>query len=93
MQNTVLPLYIALASNLLNCVLDPLMMFTAGLGVAGAAIATSASQLLAGASYIALLLRRKLVRWGTMLRPPPKKDARELLAGSAAAQVRSQHQP
>lgn len=88
-QNTVLPLYVALASNLLNCALDPLLMFKAGLGVGGAALATSLSQALAGAGYVGLLLRQRLVRWGTMLRPPSRKDTAELLRGGAAAQVRN----
>jgi putative MATE family efflux protein len=42
--NSATPFYINLACLCLNAVLDPLFIFTAGLGVVGAAIATSLSQ-------------------------------------------------
>ena len=40
-----------------NVLLDPLLIFSARLGVAGAGLATSASQWLAAAAYLSLLLR------------------------------------
>ena len=70
-QNTVLPLYVALASNLLNCALDPLLIFTAKMGVAGAALATSISQLLAGAAYVGLLLKKGCAKPRAVARLPP----------------------
>ena len=45
--DTVTPLKIAIAANLVNVVLDPILIFNAGLGVAGAALATAASQIFA----------------------------------------------
>ena len=45
--DTVTPLKIALCSNLLNVVLDPMLIFWAKMGVAGAALATTASQIFA----------------------------------------------
>ncbi len=44
LQDTRTPLAATLASNAINLVLAPLLIFTAGMGVRGAAIATVASQ-------------------------------------------------
>ncbi|KAH8097352.1 hypothetical protein JL720_241 [Aureococcus anophagefferens] len=52
------PLRISLAYNALNAVLDPLLIFPAGLGVAGAALATAASELAGCLVYLELLSRR-----------------------------------
>ena len=67
MLDTVTPLKVSLASNALNLVLDPLLIFGAKLGVAGAAIATAASEVGAGAMYGVLLLRRRLLRPNALL--------------------------
>lgn len=48
MLDTVTPLKVSLASNALNLVLDPLLIFGARMGVAGAALATAASEVCAG---------------------------------------------
>lgn len=54
--NTVTPLQVSLAACLANCVLDPLLMFRpCHLGVAGAALATAASQVWACLHLNALL--------------------------------------
>ena len=49
-------------SNLINVCLDPLLIFTAGMGIAGAGAATAASQLFSAAAYLTLLLRMRI--WG-----------------------------
>jgi MATE family multidrug resistance protein len=88
-QNTVIPLQVAFTSNLFNCILDPLLIFPpAGMGVAGAALATSASQILAAAVHMRLLLKQRLIRWSLCLRPPPLSLLRPLLAGAAAVLTR-----
>mmetsp|Transcript_23540 Transcript_23540/g.79510 ORF Transcript_23540/g.79510 Transcript_23540/m.79510 type:complete len:85 (+) Transcript_23540:238-492(+) len=53
-MDTVTPLKITAASSAANVLLDPLLIFSARLGVAGAGLATSASQLLAAAAYLSL---------------------------------------
>lgn len=58
MQDTRTPLIVALAVNALNAALDPVLMFGAGMGLAGAAVATVAAQTL-GAVVFGLLLRRR----------------------------------
>lgn len=102
-MDTVTPLRISLYANTLNCLLDPLLMFSTvgalprssvvvrglGMGVAGAALATTASQLFAAAAYVRLLLRKRLVRWATLLRPPPRSSLATLAKAGGAVQVRA----
>ena len=101
-MDTVTPLQISLLSNLINLGLDPALMFNRlitlpggqvvpglGLGIAGAALATTASQLFAAAAYLRLMLARKLVRWGTLLRPPSRASLATLAKAGGAVQVRA----
>lgn len=58
-QDTRTPFYITLAFNLVNLVLDPLLIFGAGWGLNGAAIATLIAQWV-GAGLFLILIRRRL---------------------------------
>jgi putative MATE family efflux protein len=62
MQDTKTPLLIALAANLINLGLDPLLIFGAGWGVRGAAAASVVAQYVAAAWFLVLLRRR----WGSV---------------------------
>ncbi|KAL1524557.1 hypothetical protein AB1Y20_019448 [Prymnesium parvum] len=86
--DTVTPLKVSLASNVLNLLLDPILIFGAGLGVAGAALATALAELLSGGVYLALLLRRKLASFALMLRPPRAASLLPLLQGALAILMR-----
>lgn len=88
-MDTVSPLKIALASNVINVLLDPLLIFTARMGILGAGLATAASQLFSAAVYLALLLRRKLVRWGSIFRIPSRAALTRLATAGGAVQLRS----
>jgi len=57
-RDTATPMIVTAAFNLVNLVLDPLLIFGAGLGVAGAAIATAVAQWIGGVWFLVLLLRR-----------------------------------
>lgn len=85
----VTPLKIAIVACAVNALLNPLLMFPAKMGIAGAALATSISQLVSGAAYLTLLLRRGLVRWRTALRPPSKAMLAKVAAAGGAVQVRN----
>jgi MATE family multidrug resistance protein len=63
-QDTRTPLYVALVMNLVNLVLDPILIFGAGLGVAGAAWATVAAQTIAAAGFLILLFGRDRAKFG-----------------------------
>lgn len=55
------PLVAASVAAILNLVLDPLLMFTFGMGMKGAAAATAISQLGAAALYARRLMKRRLL--------------------------------
>ena len=64
-SDTRTPLWVALGMNIVNLVLDPLLIFGADLGVAGAAWATVAAQTAAAAVFVVLILRTHRDRLGT----------------------------
>lgn len=57
------PLLVVAASGAINAVLDPFMIYTLDMGIAGAAWATSASQI-AGAAAFAVLIHRRAALFG-----------------------------
>ncbi|GMQ93501.1 MAG: MATE family efflux transporter [Acidimicrobiia bacterium] len=67
-SDTRTPLGVAVGMNILNLVLDPLLIFGAGLGVTGAAWATLVAQGLAAAWFIVLIFVVHRDRLGTDLR-------------------------
>jgi len=81
MLNTVTPLKVNLATNLLNLVLDPVLMFGSGMGFVGAALATAISETAAGLTYLRLLLRKKLATIGLLVKPPSMQSITPLLQG------------
>ena len=74
-KDTRTPLLVALGVNALNLVLDPLLIFTAGLGLQGAAWATVTAQWL-GAAWFLILLRSR----GMATRPRRLRESLPLLA-------------
>jgi MATE family multidrug resistance protein len=59
--NAIVPLAASVAASILNIVLDPLLMFTVGWKVKGAAAATAIAQLGATAVYAYNLIRKKML--------------------------------
>jgi putative MATE family efflux protein len=59
--DTKIPLLASLAASLINLVLDPLLMFPLGMGVAGAAAATGISQVGAVLVYAYFLVKRRML--------------------------------
>lgn len=59
--DTKIPLLASLAAALINLVLDPILMFPLGMGVAGAAAATGIAQVGAAAVYAFFLLKRRML--------------------------------
>jgi len=82
--NTVTPLKVSLTTNAVNLVLDPLFIFKTSMGFVGAALATAIAETTSGLIYLKLLLRRRLVRWSKILKPPSWKALLPLLQGGAA---------
>lgn len=87
--DTKTPLKISAISNIFNAVLDPILMFTCSLGVTGAAIATLAAEVISAASFLALMLKRRMIRWSKILSLPQWSKLKPLLQGGAALQLRN----
>ena len=62
-KDTRTPMFISFGGNLLNMVLNYLLIYTAGLGVTGAAIASAISYTLSGILIFAAYRRKKLLYW------------------------------
>lgn len=62
LKDTRTPMLVNLAANILNVVLNYLLIYTAGLGVTGAAIATAVSSTVAGTAMLILMRRKKLLK-------------------------------
>jgi len=87
------PMKITVAAQMINLVLDPILIFGMGsikaLGVAGAALATSASEVTSAAMYIRTMLKRKIVTVKSLFRVPSWSNIGKLMVGGAAVQLRS----
>ncbi|KAL9183834.1 hypothetical protein ACHAXT_004690 [Thalassiosira profunda] len=100
-QALVVGFYISLAGSLLMLrypervlssvlkVLDPILMFTLAMGVPGAALATLAAEVISAASFLFLMLRRKMIRWSKIFQLPSWTKLKPLLEGGAALQMRN----
>jgi MATE family multidrug resistance protein len=63
-QDTRTPLYVAIGMNIVNLVLDPILIFGAGMGVVGAAWATVVAQTIAAVAFLILLFGRDREKFG-----------------------------
>lgn len=66
-KDTKTPMLVNLAANILNVVLNAILIYPAGLGVRGAAIATSISTTLSGSAMLIVMLHHPLLK--TQIRP------------------------
>ena len=86
--NTVTPLKVSLATNALNLILDPIMIFPGKLGFVGAALATAVAEGMSGLVYIKLLMQRKLATKRSLIKPPSWKSLKPILKGGASMLAR-----
>jgi putative MATE family efflux protein len=75
-QDTRRPLYYVLGANVLSAILCPVLVYPAGLGLTGSAIANVVAQTLAG-----LLFLRAIIRERAPLRPDPAVILNQLVLG------------
>jgi len=85
----VTPLKISLGAQLIDVALTPLLVFQAGMGITGAALASSISGFASGIAYFMLLSRDRLITLKGFLTPPGWKSLKPLLIGSAAVLLRT----
>lgn len=83
-QDTVTPLKISVAAQFIQILLVPLLVFKVGLGITGAAAATSISVMASAMAYMVLLFNDRLVSLTKFLKPPDWKSLRKLLSGGSA---------
>ena len=88
-MDVVTPLKIAIFSNLVNLILDPILMFTCNMGIGGAALATCIAELVSCVSYIYLLIRKQLINVQTILKPPKFNDLKPLISNGLTVQLRA----
>jgi MATE family, multidrug efflux pump len=87
-QDTRRPVYFVVGANLLSAVLCPTLVYGAGLGLRGSAIANATAQTVVGAMFVAALIRERVP-----LRPRPEilraqlTSGRDLLIRGAAFQL------
>jgi putative MATE family efflux protein len=75
-QDTRRPLFFVLGPNVLSAVLCPLLVYTAGWGLTGSAIANVAAQSLSGSLFLWAIIRER-----AQLRPDPRVIVRQLVLG------------
>lgn len=83
------PFAVAVLANTSNIVLDVLLMFHFRLGVLGAAIATSVSQVVAFSLMLAHLVAKRRLLLSDLLRVPPFSEVRPMLSAGFMLAVRT----
>ena len=87
------PMKITLVSQMVNLLLDPILIFGGGavkaMGVAGAAIATSASEVTSFTLYIRAMMKKGIITLGSLIAVPSWGNIGKLMVGGAAVQMRS----
>eukprot|EP00929_Paragymnodinium_shiwhaense_P056698 TRINITY_DN28381_c0_g3_i1.p1 TRINITY_DN28381_c0_g3~~TRINITY_DN28381_c0_g3_i1.p1 ORF type:complete len:642 (+),score=110.34 TRINITY_DN28381_c0_g3_i1:69-1994(+) len=89
MKRPGVPLCVSAVSNIVNISLDPVLIFTGGMGVAGAALATVVSDVIACLTYLVLLAKNKLGSILQILSPPPWSRLAPLIRSGLIVQARS----
>lgn len=88
-QNTRTPLLVTLALNAVNLVLDPILIFGLGWGLAGAAIATVIAQWSGALLFVWLILGSRRESLGVRLHLPRASDLAPLVRVGGALLVRT----
>ena len=87
--DTVTPVKISLFANLFNALLDPVLIFNAGMGVKGAALATLAAELISCVMYLVMMHKRKMLSFRKLFMLPAWTRLEPLIRGGAALQLRN----
>mmetsp|Transcript_17433 Transcript_17433/g.52263 ORF Transcript_17433/g.52263 Transcript_17433/m.52263 type:complete len:588 (-) Transcript_17433:751-2514(-) len=88
-RDTVTPLIAAMAANFINLSLDLILIFVFGLGVAGAAIATTISQYVSCTVLVGMLIKRKMLDPADLLARPPQSELLNFLKAGVSLSSRN----
>ena len=89
LQDVVTPLKIAVLANLVNMVMDPLLIFRAGLGVSGAAAATVLAEVVSFSLHMSTLAKKGLINWSKLFKPPSAQAVKPLMLSGLSLALRS----
>ena len=88
-MDVVTPLKISLLSNLINCLLDPFLIFTCGMGVSGAAAATCVAEVISFLLYMKTLVSKKMLSLSKVMKIPSFSALKPMLLGGLGVQLRA----
>lgn len=88
-MDVVTPLKIAIFSNLVNLILDPVLMFNFNMGISGAALATCISEVTSCILYIYLMIKKELLDIKTLFRIPSLSNLKPLISSGLTVQMRA----
>jgi MATE family multidrug resistance protein len=88
-HDVITPLKISLFSNVLNVLLDPFLIFSAGMGITGAAAASCVSELLSFGYYMKELRKRRFLEFSHFFRIPSMKSLFPLLFHGVSIQMKA----
>lgn len=83
------PLKIAIASNLINIILDPILIFKFGMGVSGAAAATCVAESISFVLYYRKMLMNQMIDVSKFLKLPSFEEVKPMLLGGLGVQLRA----
>jgi multidrug resistance protein, MATE family len=82
------PFQISLCSNLINCCLDPILIFGCKMGVTGNALSTLLAEVVSAITFLTLLVKRDLIQFNKIFRLPSWSALLPLIKGGLALQLR-----
>jgi len=88
-MDVITPLKISLASNIVNCILDPIFIFPMKLGAKGAALATCFAEFASLILYVWALVGKKMLNISKALKPPSWTALKPMLLGGVGVQLRA----
>eukprot|EP00288_Rhodomonas_lens_P014558 CAMPEP_0177702618 /NCGR_PEP_ID=MMETSP0484_2-20121128/7228_1 /TAXON_ID=354590 /ORGANISM="Rhodomonas lens, Strain RHODO" /LENGTH=397 /DNA_ID=CAMNT_0019213905 /DNA_START=119 /DNA_END=1309 /DNA_ORIENTATION=+ len=88
-MDTVRPMQVSLFVTIIRVILQPLLMFGAAMGVAGAGLSTMICEVISALIFVRLLLVSKLATWASIVKVPSLSSLRFLGASGLILQLRA----
>lgn len=79
---------ISVVTSMINCLLDPLLIFGMNMGLKGNALSTLFSEVVSAITFLILLAKRDLIKMSKLFRLPPWYRLVPLIKGGFAMQLR-----